>query len=486
MSGAVFETSLGRVAGVAAGGVVHVPRLRYALPPTGARRFALPEPVTAREDISGARTPGPVPLQLPSRLAKVMGSYPAAPDEDCLHLDIWVPEGASGAPVFVFLHGGAYMTGGGSLPCYEGAALAARTGMVVVNVSYRLGVMGFLPLPGLAPANLGLHDQVAALRFIRREIGAFGGNAANITLAGQSAGGFSIAALLSMGEAAARPLFDRAVLLSAPMGMSLQGPEAREAPAAAFLDALGLAPGDRAGLEAVSAEALMAAQGAVLRARSAAADDVTPPFMPVIDGTLITRDPVAALLGGAAAWCPVIAGTTREEHAAFYYGDAAVAAAAPELLARRLEEAWPGDAGALARLRARRPGADALALLIDVTSELRFQRGTRAFLEAQVAAGGAAWAYSFDWQSPDPGIAACHCIELPFLFANTDTWAEAPMLRGAERAGLDGLATAFGDALAGFARTGTPQDGTPLAWPGYGPGGAVMHFDRFTSCSAAA
>ena len=105
-----------------------------------------------------------------------------------LHLDIWLPSDRTGPlPVLAFLHGGAFMTGGGGMSCYDGSALAAREGLVVVNVSYRLGALGFLPIKGVAPANLGLRDQELALRFIRACISDFGGDADNITVCGQSA-----------------------------------------------------------------------------------------------------------------------------------------------------------------------------------------------------------------------------------------------------------------------------------------------------------
>jgi len=193
-----FMTSLGRVRGLDLGNVVHVSNLPYAHTPVGPRRFDLPHPPQPWGDVRDGTEPTPVPPQLPSRLAAVMGEYPAAQSEDCLKLDIWVPKGAAQAlPVMVFIHGGAFMTGGGGLPCYDGAVLAHRGQVIVVTVSYRLGMLGFLVLENIAPPNLGLHDQMAALRFIRREIASFGGDADSVTVVGQSAGALSIAAFLA-------------------------------------------------------------------------------------------------------------------------------------------------------------------------------------------------------------------------------------------------------------------------------------------------
>ncbi|MGO4835757.1 carboxylesterase family protein, partial [Rhizobiaceae sp. 2RAB30] len=130
------ETPYGAMIGARQDGITHFSRVPYAMPPVGARRLRLPDRVQPWGEPLDCTVRGPVPPQLPSRLAKVMGDYPAQQDEDCLHLDIWMPEERTdGTPVFVFLHGGAFMTGGGSLPCYDGSRLAKNTGMIVVIVS---------------------------------------------------------------------------------------------------------------------------------------------------------------------------------------------------------------------------------------------------------------------------------------------------------------------------------------------------------------
>ncbi len=127
-----------------------------------------------------------------------------------LRLSIARPTGPGPHPVVVWIHGGAYVAGGGDLPWYDGARLAAEQKLVIVSISYRLGPFGYLRLPGASGASNGLLDQITALRWVRRHIGAFGGDPANITVAGQSAGAHSISAIIAWGEAG--PLFDRAVL----------------------------------------------------------------------------------------------------------------------------------------------------------------------------------------------------------------------------------------------------------------------------------
>lgn len=472
----IFETENGTVMGRDLGRTTRITRLRYAEPPTGARRFTRPEAISPWQgtlDCSAAHSP--VPLQLPSRLAKVMGAYPAEQDEDCLHLDIWVPNDRPGPlPVLVFLHGGAFMTGGGGMACYDGALLAEREGIVVVNISYRLGVLGFLPIEGVAPANLGLRDQHLALLFIRANIAAFGGDAGSITVSGQSAGAYSIQALLTHEDSPA--LFDRAVLMSSPMGVKLKTSVDSTEDADRFLGLLDADP------RRVSTVAILDAQAALLRKPGYAPDDMTPPFMPVLDGDFLRSDPAAPGGAARAAWCPMIAGVTREEHAAFHYNDDAFNAQASALIETRFAEHYGARAKAeLALARARRIPASDTTVLIDHGSRKRFVTGTFAYVEALAAAKGRVWAYVFAWQSPTPGIGACHCIELPFVFGNLDTWAVAPMLKGADPHELAGLSRMFGGALGRFARNGSPGEDGGFNWPDFAAARAFLTVDTFAT-----
>lgn len=479
-----FQTSSGRVRGRDQGDVIRLSRLPYALPPVGERRFRRPEPAIAWEGVLDATTPSTVPPQLPSRLAAVMGSYPAEQSEDCLHLDIWIPKAAGKPmPVIVFIHGGAFMTGGGALPCYDGTVLARQAGTIVVNLSYRLGALGFLAIDGIAPANLGLHDQVAALRFVRREIASFGGDPANVTVIGQSAGALSIAALLSL--PIGPDLFDRAVLMSAPLGIALQRAEETAPTAQGLLDKLGVSTGDRAALAGIPVDEILRAQGALLREAVAGGepDAVARVFMPVIDDELIHEAPAEALSRHPPVWCPLVVGATREEFAAFWFGRDDLAAFAEAMLAQRFEERFPGRGPeTLAAYRARRAPSSPLSLLVDLRTQSDFVAPSLTLAARHAAAGGTTFAYMFDWQSPDHGIGACHCIELPFLFGNLDIWKDAPMLAGAPEAERAGLSRMLQGGISAFARTGDPAHGTHLPWPAHRPGGAVMHFDRLASC----
>ena len=481
MTSLIVETPHGRVAGRVSGDVACFRRLPYAPPPTGPRRFAKPGEAPHWPDVRDAAGAGAIPPQLPSRLAAVMGEHFAPQSEDCLHLDIWAPQNLDKpAPVLVFIHGGAFITGGGSLPCYDGEVLAARTGLVVVNVSYRLGVLGFLPIEGVAPPNLGLHDQIAAFRWIRETISCFGGDPGAITAIGQSAGASSIAWLAALPERPA--LFDRAVLMSAPFGCP---PLTRAQTAAAaddVLDALGLSRGDAAAAREAPVERLLEAQSRWLRRASAQAPLgwLPLPFMPALDDDLVPGAPQAA-------GCDLMIGATREEFAAFHVINPALDDVPDAALRQVFEEAYGEHAqSAWQAARAARAPHTARALLGDLRTRQVFSEPSFDFAAREARTGRPVFAYQFDWQSPMRGLGACHCIDLPFLFGNWDAWRDAPMLAGADPDELADLSAVFQQSIARFAASGDPNAPGLPSWPAYGAQGAVLHFDRRISASCAA
>ncbi|SIQ41412.1 para-nitrobenzyl esterase [Rhizobium sp. RU35A] len=477
-----LETPFGSLRGIRQNDIASFHRVPYASPATGERRYALPGEPMRWEGVRDAFDIGHVAPQLPSRLDAVMGVYPMQMDEDCLHLDIWSPvaPGAS-APVLVFLHGGAFMTGGGSLPCYDGALLAKNSGCVVVTVTYRLGPLGFLSQPGFAPTNLGIRDQIAALRWVRQAIASFGGDPQAVTVAGQSAGAYSIAAMLA--NPVCKGLFQRAILMSAPLGLKLR--RAQEAPpvARAMLQALGLDPTDLEQLRTLPAERFLEALRLLQQnlPASPVPGDVAPPFMPVIDGDVIARDPIDAILDGEGAWCDTIIGITREEYGSFALGNPLFAGFTEENLQAEFVRVFGEGAGqALAAARARRAPSRPGAILADLRADESFSAPSAAFADAQARHGARSYMYQFDWQAPLADLGACHCLDLPFLFGNVETWtgAQAASVIGADPAELEDLSRIFQGALMRFVRTGSPEAEDHPAWPPYGANGTRLHFDR--------
>jgi para-nitrobenzyl esterase len=474
----IVETAFGRVQGEAEGGFIRFSGLPYGGPVIGAQRFALPGDAPRWTGVRDATAKASIPPQPPSRLAKVMGDFPATQDEDCLHVDVWMPrERQQAAPVFVFLHGGAFITGGGSVSCYDGGLLAERTGAVVVNVTYRLGVLGLLPVQGIAPPNLFMHDQIAALRWVRQTIAAFGGDPACVTIVGQSAGAYSIALLLA--HPVGRELFDRAILMSTPLGLALPTRDDAEKLARELLAELGLAPNQATSLRDVPLQRLLQAQIALLRRPSTGAPgDVSPPFLPVIDGDLVPALPMQAIAAGAGAWCPTMIGVTREEMAAFYI-DSPLENISDEAVLREYQKVH-GDNAAEAfqkALAARAPSAP-VAALMDLRGDEMFVTPSHALARLQGKGGHRAFVYQFDWQAPQSNVSACHCIDLPFLFGNLDHWQGALMLAGSNPTETADLSRAMQNAFAAFARSGDPNaPGLPV-WPSHDRQGAVLHFDR--------
>ncbi len=193
----VVRVESGRLRGRALGGVCAFLGVPYAAAPTGVNRFRPAAPVTGWDGVRdavrfGATVPRP---GYPPPFDRLFVD-PVIAGEEYLNLNIWTPHpGASGLPVMVWIHGGAFLHGSSAMPLYEGTAFA-RDGIVLVTVNYRLGALGFALLPD-SPANLGLHDQLAALRWVQQNITAFGGDPRQVTIFGRSSGGASVAALLS-------------------------------------------------------------------------------------------------------------------------------------------------------------------------------------------------------------------------------------------------------------------------------------------------
>ncbi|WP_225727606.1 MULTISPECIES: carboxylesterase/lipase family protein [unclassified Nocardia] len=391
------ETTAGRVRGAAVGPV----RVFRGIPFAHAERFASPEPPAPWPGIRDAIEFGPAAPQSASRLARVFGPFEVPQDEHCLSLNVWAPAGER-HPVLVFLHGGGFASGAGRLGWYDGTEFAAATDTVVVTVNYRLGALGYLALPGVSAGNLGLLDQLAALRWVRDNIAAFGGDPALVTVSGQSGGALSILAMLAGRSGSG--LFRRAILQSTPLGMPPADPDDALTVGRMLLAELGIADEQR--LRRVPVAALLAAQDAVAARWSGA----TPPFQLVADGDLVPAD----LLTVPRTDVDVLAGTNRDEGAGFFAGEPAAIAAAT---ARFFTDSLPR-------------------------------------LSDSLAAGGAApWRYRFDWCPPDSPFGACHGIELPFVLGDAAAWAAAPMLCG-QRPGE--LVYEMRSRWAGFVRAGDP------------------------------
>ncbi|MBL1098468.1 carboxylesterase family protein [Streptomyces coffeae] len=382
--------------------------LRYAT----ARRFGLPRPVTARE-----RTP-PRALacpQLPSRLDAVMGKPRdrIAQGEDCLQLTVTAPgTGGRGRPVVVWFHGGGFSSGSGLRAWYDAGDLAAEGGVVVVSVNYRLGALGYLVLDGVSEGNLGLHDQVAALRWVQDHIAAYGGDPENVTVVGQSAGALS--AVLLMRMPTARGLFHRAVLQSAPLDIAARPVRDAAETGRSFAEHLRrLCAADPRTAPAAALLAVQARTAADHRQHTGSA--LEPPFTPV---TGVPALPGTGLDPGVRG-TDVFYGWNADDMSAFPPG-----------------RGEPADIGERTGLRYREP-------LARLAAELR-------------RAGARTHAYRLDWRPPGTQLGATHCVELPLLLGPERAWRHAPMLGSTPWREVTALGRAVRGAWISFIRTGTP------------------------------
>jgi len=468
----IVRTAAGDLRGAHENGVAVFRGVPYATAP----RFVPPQPVPAWSGVRDARRDGPIAPQGRSRLAHIMGDFERPQTEDCLTLNIWTPAAdAKKRPVLVWIHGGAFSSGSGSIPWYSGERFAANGDVVVASINYRLGALGFLCLPGVSPGNLGLRDQVAALSFVRDNIAVFGGDPANVTVVGQSAGASSIAMLMTM--PLARGLFRRAIMQSTPFGRLTRILDDSHRVGRRLLEVLELKPEESDKLKTLPVAQLLAAQGKLAGLEKKFADALAP-FWPTIDGDVIPGPVPAALRASAGADIDTMMGTTREEMAAFYCIDKEIDAAervqVEGVFAKVFGSGYQPYYDEIRRMRSSHTNA---ALLGDLMSDAMFRIGSLRLAEWREEQGRPAHVYQFDWQSP-AGFESCHCLEIPFVFNNFPNWLDSPMLKGANPAEMAGIAEAMHGAWIAFARGGKPDHPGLPAWPVYRRGDRMtMRFD---------
>jgi para-nitrobenzyl esterase len=457
------EIAQGRLKGFSKDGVLRFNGIPYAKPPVGPLRWRMaeaPEPWAGTRD---AARFGYIAPQIAGAAERLIGGTPGTQSEDCLCLNIWTPGcDVARRPVMVWIHGGAFVTGAGSLGTYNGKYFALRGDVVVVTINYRLGALGFLNLRDVTDGKIeatgaeGLSDQIMALRWVKENIAAFGGDAGNVTIFGESAGAMSVGALLA--APSARGLFHKAILQSGAAHIG-HGRKHSAKVARLFLDRIGAR--DRHDIPVLPHEAILKAQAEILEIPR---DTGGLPFGPTVDGELLPTRAIEQVRAGSAGGIAVLAGTTAEEWKLF-------TAARPKLRLmdgaklRRYTAGLAGEEYADELLRAYDDGSP-FERWNAVMTDHSFAIPAIRLLEAQ-GAFAPTYAYRFDWRSPLLAgiLGACHALELGFVFGTyNEKMAGAFFGSGAKAAALS---AAMMEAWIAFARSGDPSNALTGPWPRY-------------------
>ncbi|MEO8908171.1 MAG: carboxylesterase/lipase family protein [Microbacteriaceae bacterium] len=458
----VVATEYGRVRGVATAGISSFKGIPYAAAPTGALRWRTPQPPEAWDgelDASrfGAIAPQPGLTWAPKPGPAGRNTLPPT-SEDCLTVNVFTPAlGAAGLPVMVWIHGGAYYIGSSADPLFDGSGLALRGNVVVVTFNYRIGALGYLDFSAFADAsepfesNIGQRDQLAALAWVQRNISAFGGDPAKVTVFGESAGAGAITTL--MATPSAEGLFRGAIAESSPVG-SIYSPERAHRSASRFLQFLDLPRREIDRLRILPVDTLTDACKQLVMS-SPSMDPGTIAVAPVVDGELVPEYPLTAFEAGRVLPVPLIIGTNRKEALFFKLLRSPLlptTVADIEAMVANLDvdKAWmipPAYDGYPSR---------ATALAISTDAAFRMPAIWAATAHSRHAP---TWLYEFDYVRPllkAIGVGAMHGAELPYVWGNPLGSPLAAVPLGGARAAAD-VASRMQERWLSFAHTLDPN-----------------------------
>jgi len=458
----VVETTYGPVGGFIDRGVATFLGMPYAKPPVGDLRFAPPQPPEKWTHLFPAVAYGPVANQ---PVDKTEASSSFFKSEDCLSVNVWTP-GADGKrrPVIFYIHGGGFIYGGTADPLYDGEEFARRGDVVFVSANYRVGSFGFLYLDFLGDefrgsGNNGLRDQIAALEWVKANIGRFGGDPDNVTIMGESAGSISVS--IHLAAPGAKGLFRKAIAESGAPNITRSRAEAEQL-TRVFMEMAGAK--DAAGLRKLSAARMIEVQEKFL-AKYGVEADLT--FSPVIDGVVVPKDPFQAIGEGSAAGMPLLNGTTKDEFRYWIRIAPLLRLVGPDtflkmatIYCRRLGD---GVGKVIAHYQTAYPDKSGGDLSMMIATDLAFWYPHVQLSEAQ-AKHASVWNYQFAWPSPSDGgiYGAMHAVELPFVLYQLKS---EPVLTG-ENPPVE-LARMMNDIWINFARYGVPKAAGLPDWPAY-------------------
>ena len=462
----IIETKSGKIQGYKEDGVEIFKGIPYGEPPIDDLRFSPPVAKKQWDEVLDTTEYGHCAYQGYTKLEDYTGKLQPE-SEDCLNLNIWTPSvDNKKRPVMFWIHGGSFIFGGGVDPMYNGSTLAKRGDVVVVTINYRLGALGYLYVPGVT-ANVGYLDQIIALKWVHDNIELFGGDPNNVTIFGESAGGYSVVALAAM--PAAKGLFHRIIAQSAPAIDS----KVTKKPSKKLMRILEVEKGDFNALRTISPEKIIDAQNKFL------AEDSTNlfAFRPLIDGETLPIHPLKAFQNGDCKDIEFMIGTNLDEAKLFTALD-------PEISKINNANGEMILIGFLSRLgidinkskamidtykqaRVNNFSTDLKEILNALITDYIFRISTIRLLEAQSKHQTNTYNYIFTWPSPgfNGELGACHALEIPFVF-NTLTNPSFKDFVG-KSPDLNGISYNVMDAWIAFAHNGNPNHDSIPDWPSY-------------------
>ena len=473
LAGPVVDSPAGSAEGRSEGALRVFKGLPYAQPPVGSLRWKAPAPLPRWTAVRNATRFGAACLQPKSGLGNIYADDPPVMSEDCLTLNVWTPGSntAAKAPVLVWIHGGALSGGWGAEAIYDGAKLASR-GLVVVSINYRLGVLGYLAHPALSAesplgvsGNYGLLDQIEALRWVKRNIAAYGGDPANVTVAGESAGGLSVMYLMAAPDA--RGLFAKAIAESAYM---ISTPELK-------VRRFGETPAEEIGARLTAKLKLpdLAAMRA-MDARTLTLSALAAHYAPsgTVDGHVLPGQLVDVFDRGEQAHVPILAGFNSGEIRSLR-----MLAPQPPALASSYEASIRERYGDLAPEYLRLyPSQNMEESIVAASRDAIYGWTAERLVRKQAALGLPAYLYVFDHGYPaadGAGLHAFHGSELPYVFGTLaktpPMWPKAPPTSNETE-----LSDAMVDYWSSFAATGQPVAKGEPGWAAYDHAMVFMAF----------
>ncbi|MBT3644827.1 MAG: carboxylesterase/lipase family protein [Gammaproteobacteria bacterium] len=381
----------------------------YAAPPVGSARFKAAQPVQPWDGIRDATKFGPAAPQIPS--GGMTDRVPVRWSEDCLTLNVATPSiTGDKKAVLVWIHGGAYRSGQGAIPWYNGSSFATLGNIVVVTINYRLGALGFTDLSSFAEGYEtsgvnGLLDQIKALEWVQNNIGAFGGDPERVTIAGESAGAFSVTTLL--GAARARGLFHRAIPQSGAAHHTLTQAQGLRVAELLMQETQST---DVQALIDCPVETLLNAQNtASARYHTEHHSPGVQAFYPVSGNEIIPTTLLEAIEAGVGRDIPVLIGTNQDESSLFMLGSSEDSTAETQSKAYGKSDLHEHYARVF-------PSFSPRDIAVRMATDFSFKLPAIRLAELRAETGSETYVYQFNWASRIPGLGATHALEIPFVF----------------------------------------------------------------------